>query len=385
MTTPELILLASLAVAVLALAWVLFAWMRFRREAARSPESAYTLGLSALVGGERRNALRFLKEAVQADSENLDAYIRLGDLLRELGDPGKALAIHRDLTVRPHVEDETRMRILESMTRDYLGLGRYEEAGQSAERLRQVSRQNRFALTALVEVAEALKDWPRAVQFSDELAKLSGDKENRQRALYRGYVGGEELAAGKVAEAKRRFEEALKLDASCRPALLFLGDLAYREGNGEAAITRWREFADQAPEKASLVFDRLERATFELGQFGDMVRFYRELLHRMPREAAVPALLALAEIHRRKGETDEAETFVQEALEIAPEHPRAHRHMVKIALDRRDASAALSRLEKLLDSLPVSEDAAGCRGCGVAVGGPKWRCDSCGILNPLDI
>ena len=44
-------------------------------------------------------------------------------------------------------------------------------------------------------------------------------------------------------------------------------------------------------------------------------------------------LLALAEIHRRKGELDEAENFVQEALEVEPEQPRAHRHLLKIALD----------------------------------------------------
>jgi len=352
MTDTLTLLLALVAVLLVALLWVIWAWLRVRSQEAESPHTAYTRGLSALIGGDRRRALVNLREAVQHDTENLDAYIRLADLLREGGDPAKALAIHRDLTVRPRLTDDDRVRILESLTRDYLAAGRYEEAGQSAERLRRVDRNNLFAHQALQTVAEALEDWPRAIQAVEDQARIAGGDDKSRRAHYLGWVGTRLAESGESDGARKRFEEAIKLDPGCLPAYVHLGDWYMRAGEREKAVAEWRTLAAKSPENAAAVFERVERAYFDLGQFGEMGRFYRELLHKVSRDAAVPGLLALAEIHRRKGELDEAESFVRDALDIDPENVRAHRHLVKLAVDRGDPSEALSRLEQLLDSMP---------------------------------
>jgi lipopolysaccharide biosynthesis regulator YciM len=352
MNSTLTLLLALVAVLLVALLWLIWAWARVRREERDSPHTAYTRGLSALIAGDRRRALVSLREAVQHDSENLDAYIRLGDLLREAGDPAKALAIHRDLTVRPRLTDEDRVRILESLTRDYLAAGRYEEAGQSAERLRRVQRNHPFAHRALQTVAEALEDWPRAIQAVEEQGRLAGGDDKPRRAKYLGWVGARLIAAGDTENGRKRFEEAIKLDPHCLPAHLHLGDLFLRAGEREKAVSEWRALAFQSPENAAAVFERIERTYFDMGQFGEVVRFYRELLHKTSREASVPGLLALAEIHRRKGELDQAEGFVRDALDIDPESVHAHRHLVKLAADRNDPTEALTRLDRLLDAMP---------------------------------
>lgn len=370
-------------VVVASATWIALGWGRRRqRRRSAAPRDAYTLALSALINGDRPEALRRLKEAVQEDSENIDAYIRLGDLLRESGEVQKALAIHRDLTVRSRLRESDRVRILEGLTRDYLAAGRHEEAGQSAERLLRIDRRNRFAHRALQQVAEALSDWPRALRVVEERARLDGEGDRALLSRYRGFVGAQELAAGNAREARRHFEEALKLDPKCLLAYVYLGDLDQSEGHAERAIERWRTLATVSPEHASLVFERLERAHFELGKFEDVVTFYRELLARAPREASAPALLALAEIYRRKGDLASAESFIQEALEVEPDSPRAHRHLAKIALDRRDPRAALTHLERLFEKVPVRGDAGDCRHCGAPLKDPVWRCPSCRALNP---
>jgi lipopolysaccharide biosynthesis regulator YciM len=360
-------------------------YVRSRRGGPASPQDAYTLGLSALISGDRREAMRQLKEAVQGDSDNLDAYIRLGDLLRESGEVQKAMAVHRDLTVRSRLSEGNRARILESLTQDYLTAGRFEEAGQSAERLHRLDRQNRFAYRALQQVAEALKDWPRAVKVVEERARIENHQDKSVLARYRGFVGSEELAAGNTKAAKQHFEEALKLDPACTLAYLYLGDMEQAAGNTEKAVEHWRTLALESPENGKFVFDRLERAFFEMGHYGDVISFYREFLHRSPREDAVAGLLALAEIHRRKGDLDEAEAFLQEATEIEPDHPRAYRHLIKVAMDRKDPQAALNHVEGLLETLEGHEDAVDCRHCGRALEGPQWRCPHCKGLNPLGI
>ena len=362
--------------------WLLRTKRTAERRIVRVPQDAYTLGLSALIGGDRREALRRLKDAVQSDSTNLDAYIRLGDLLRESGDVQKALAIHRDLTVRAELADADRARILESLTRDYVAAGRYEEAGQSAERLLRLHRHNRFAYRAVQQVAEALKDWPRAIRIVEERTRLEGEGGKPLLARYRGFVGEQELEAGNLKEARRQMEEALKLDSRCLLAYVSLGDMDQAEGHTERAVERWRALATIAPEHASLVFDRLERAYFELGRFEEVVAFYRDLLNKAPRESSAPTLLALAEIYRRKGEPDAAENYIQEALEIAPEHPRAYRLLAKIALDRHDTKTALAHLERVLSSVPEDEETGSCRHCGHALKKPLWRCPECHALDP---
>jgi tetratricopeptide (TPR) repeat protein len=111
---------AVVLVGVILVLWMIWAWMKGQHRRTRTPRDAYTLGLSALIGGDRREALRHLRDAVQGDSDNIDAYLRLGDLLRESGSVDKALAVHRDLTVRPRIPESDRVLILESLTRDYL-------------------------------------------------------------------------------------------------------------------------------------------------------------------------------------------------------------------------------------------------------------------------
>ena len=362
--------------------WLLRTKRTSDKRIVRVPQDAYTLGLSALIGGDRREALRRLKEAVQGDSTNLDAYIRLGDLLRESGDVQKALSIHRDLTVRAELADTDRARILESLTRDYFAAGRYEEAGQSAERLLRLHRNNRFAYRAVQQVAEALKDWPRAIRTVEERTRLEGEGGKPLLARYRGFVGEEELAAGNLKEARRQMEEALKLDSRCLLAYVSLGDMDQAEGHTERAVERWRALATIAPERASLVFDRLERAYFELGRFEEVVAFYRELLNKAPRESSASTHLALAEIYRRKGELDAAENYIQEALEIAPDHPRAYRLLAKIALDRHDTKTALAHLDRVLSSVPEDMETGSCRHCGHVLNKPLWRCPECHALDP---
>jgi lipopolysaccharide biosynthesis regulator YciM len=385
MSREEILILAIVSVGLVLLLWLLWVWARAQRRGLISPQNAYTQGLSSLISGNRRAALHQLKEAIQHDSDNLDAYIRLGDLLRESGEVEKATAVHRDLTVRPRLEDADRARILESLARDYLAAEHYEEAGQCAERLRHIDRTNRFAHRALQEAAESLKDWPRAIRVVEERAKLEGQRDRLLLARYHGFVGSEELEAGNPKEARKRFEEALKLDPECLLASLYLGDMAHREGNPDKAVEHWQSVALTSPEHGNLVFDRLERAFFELGRFEDVMTFYRELLERAPRETSVPALLALAEIQRRKGNLEDSESFANEALEIEPDNPRAYRHLVKLAMDRKDPAQALTQVDRLLDSLTEDESPGDCRHCGRSLPRPVWRCAQCRGLNPMGL
>ena len=57
----------------------------------------YTEGLDLLVSGKRVSAYKNFKNIIKQDSNNINAYLRLGQILREGGNSVKALKIHKSL------------------------------------------------------------------------------------------------------------------------------------------------------------------------------------------------------------------------------------------------------------------------------------------------
>ena len=60
----------------------------------------YAEGLDLLITGRRKSAYKNFKDIIQKDSDNIKAYLRLGQVLREGGNPIQALKIHRGLLHR---------------------------------------------------------------------------------------------------------------------------------------------------------------------------------------------------------------------------------------------------------------------------------------------
>jgi lipopolysaccharide biosynthesis regulator YciM len=54
----------------------------FRPKKQQRTESIYTHALNAMVRGDTRTALQYLREVVKKDSEHVEAYLQMGDILR---------------------------------------------------------------------------------------------------------------------------------------------------------------------------------------------------------------------------------------------------------------------------------------------------------------
>ena len=61
----------------------------------------YAEGLDLLITGRRKSAYKNFQDIIQKDSDNIKAYLRLGQVLREGGNPSQALKIHRGLLHYP--------------------------------------------------------------------------------------------------------------------------------------------------------------------------------------------------------------------------------------------------------------------------------------------
>jgi lipopolysaccharide biosynthesis regulator YciM len=348
---------ALLTVIFLALAVAAYLFWRVRRTnppAAAANDSSYARALNLLLEGDEDGAMRNLKEAIRDDTQNVDAYIRLGDLLRKRGEVEQALRIHRGLTVRS-ISDQ--------------------EALQCGQKIRAMNKHSTFPLRLMVRVYEIQREWDKAYEMQEELARLEGKRGRPFLALYKSQIGYDLMKRGKPKDARRYFNDALRLDSECIPALLYLGDIYFDEGNLRRAISLWELIASRFPKAAHIVFGRLEKAYFERGNLSDIVSVYEAVLKESPKN--VRTLVELAGLHQKRGDLKEATRVLREALSYDPASTLARQQLIAFLYEGGQTDEAVQELKKLVELVgPRTEDYV-CSKCGYHSADVLWRCPKC--------
>jgi thioredoxin-like negative regulator of GroEL len=86
------------------------------------------------------------------------------------------------------------------------------------------------------------------------------------------------------AEAIRRFDAAIDLDARAVPAYLNLGDVRVLQGDEREAAAVWEKLIDVARDRAYLAFDRLEALAIRTGNPERFTRMCRRLIDETPQD-----------------------------------------------------------------------------------------------------
>jgi len=342
-------------------------------------DAAYAHAVGCLIDGKRDEALGHLKEAVRLNPENIHAYIKLGDLLREKGEIDRATQVHRELTVRRVTGKRMDMELYRSLAKDYLAAGRFVDAKKAAEKSLTYDKKNEEGLRILAQVYEGSGDLEKAFEVQSELLHCGKKDGGAFLATYKSHIGAEYLALGDSGKAKKSFEGALGIDKKCLPALLFLGDIYYNEGDRKKATEKWVELAGLYPQWAYVVYGRLEKAYYESGAFGDIERVYEDVLRARPSD--IPTLLAMAEINQKRGVFDEAMRLVKETLELDPDCRRARQLLVRLRLEKGDAEDALQDVLSFLEESRPGEGEFVCRDCGHRSEEVLFRCPGCSNWN----
>ena len=285
-----------------------------RRKADQSP---YVDALHMLLEGKKEKAIDCLKRTVKEDTDNIMAYILLGDIFREKGFPVRAIKIHRNLLIRGNLTDSQIETILHHLVLDYHANNMLEKAIEMAERLIQRTKRNINNQELLLSLYEEKGDWDKAFSYQQSINKWLKRQDTDILALYRVYAGLDLIKQNAEKEGRIRFREAIKLDKKCIPAYLYMGDSYRRENRNEEAFNIWKEFTLKNPDWAYLAFDRLKEVLFDLGHYGEIKDIYRDVISKKPKDSMV--YINLAELYKKEGRLDEALETCQHAIEIHPE------------------------------------------------------------------
>jgi lipopolysaccharide biosynthesis regulator YciM len=348
MTTFAWIIVAVVVVAAAA-GGVYYYYFRGPLRDKVSPDDSYVEALKALLDGNHTLAFLKLKETVTHDSNNIDAYLRLAALLRQRGMHAKALQLGTDLGIRQNVSAAERVRILYNLAEDHLVADNAESAEGIYRQLLQMSGQKPTATQKLVELYERTGRWNDAFKASQNYLDLTGNRDKSSLSKYKIKIATNLVSDGEFHKARVEFKEALKLDKKCVEAVVGLGDAYEKENRTEDAVKAWRQIIDVAPEKAELVFERLRKSLFDLGQFGEIEELYVKVLERDNDNVA--ALTGLANLSEKKGDPAHAEDTYHRILEIKPDYAPAIVGLLKLYREEKRFGDAAQVIDRTVDSL----------------------------------
>ncbi len=373
--TLLLIIIGILAIVLIILLWV------FRKGKAVTGEARteYIAGLNFLLSDEKDKALEKLRSTVRMDTEFIDAYIKIGDILRSQGAADGAIKIHRDLLVRPNLGDNQRIAVNKALAKDYRVAKKFPQALQACDHILDVERGNAWAKDFQLAIFEEMGDWQSAYNVVRKNSKLPKEERNTRLACYKVEQGRQSAALNQEHDARTHYREAIKLSSHCVQGFLELADSYMRDKRPADALDALKTLIQKNPNFSELAFARLKHVLFELGQFGEIEEVYRDLLKSNPK--VVEAQLGLAEIYEKKGEIRHAVEVCNKALSYGSD-----RVDVKLMLVRLQSK--LGRDEKAAE---IASDLAGqllkdrsryvCRVCNYTDQNYFWHCPKCNSWN----
>lgn len=356
-----------IVIAILVIAVIYFSIKRFLKRPLAA-DTLYAQALSLLLEGKREEAIKILRQTVTADTNNVEAYLRLGDLYREKEDLDMAVRIHRPLSIRRGLSKEMEIRIYESLGRDYIKAERYQKASLIYEELTKIDKKNPLFYETLLWLYEKTDRWDEADETLKRIKKIQKDK--HLLALY--YV---ESAKNVYPKHQKRaleyIDKALKLDSSCVQALLLLSDHYHKTDNIPKAITIYKKLIDKMPQYSFLVLDNLQKAYFDIGKFADVIPLYEKLLKKLPEESLL--YLNLARIYEKKGEIEKAIDLLTEVKDR--EIPAIQFEILSLKLKKGERKEVEEELQRY--AARFSKREFKCSKCGYLSPQFLWHCPSC--------
>lgn len=370
----------GMAILIIIFSILLVVWY-FRERTTKSEKKSDTFisGLKAIIMGDRAKAIRILREVASADTNNFDAYLILGDLLREEGNPKIALKIHKNLSIRANIDDLQKARALKSVALDYWAFSDFENSANALKKAKTLV-QDKWIDNLLIENYEKLGLWNEALEL---LTKYPGKDLEKSKilALYKVMAGNKVAETRDFHHARILFKEAIKLNPDCKSAYMRIGDAYYAENRTDDAVEWWTKFTDKFPKIAWVAFERLERAAYDQGDFGRMIAFYANFSIKNPDIPEV--FIALAELYKRMGRIDDAIGVLQN---LSTEQTIETEIKLLNLLLQRDSSdpnikGLAERIEKRFDKRTIFE----CRKCGFESPDAVWHCPKCGAWESFGI
>ena len=334
-----------LSILVIAIGTSLFFYYKKKPLIKNNSNKLYTEALNMLVRGDSQNAVRLLRDVVKQDTNHLDAYLQLGDILREEGNSQNAIKIHQSLTVRPGLDDKLQIQIHQSLAKDYLSLNEISLAKKEAEMILNIDKKEFWATEFLLDLAEKSHDWAQAAHLIKTLD--SNNSDITRLARFKVYEGMGKFENDDRKGAEQCFNKAIEIAPNFGLPHLYLGNLFSENRNLVKALEHWEQYALLDLKNGSSIYSKIESALFDLGRFSEVEKFYQRALKNNPRN--LDALAKIANVLEEKGERQKALDLVEDALSQHQDSIKLRLMKLKLSIQYSSPPQLSQQIDKMID------------------------------------
>ena len=339
--------LISLIIVTLGAGGVMFYVFNYKPRKKAKVKDLYAEGLDLLIAGKRKAAYQNFKNIIDNDSDNIKAYLRLGQVLREGGNPIQALKIHKGLLHRKALNHYDQLELHKNLVLDYYDSNNFPSSIDALESILKLEKSNEWALNTLIKIYREQQNWAKAGEYLDKYQKLTQKIDKHKLALYKIQEGRSLIKENKFKEARRTFEVALNINGDLAAAYYFIGN-AYSSESEEAyqqsiqneskisteelntndeqmkkakellgnAIPMWIRFTELMPNQAWMVIHLLKDALFALDRYPEIEIILKQILKND--NDNIEVIASLSEIYLHRGGDSDAMELIDAAIEQDP-------------------------------------------------------------------
>ncbi|OUW60297.1 MAG: hypothetical protein CBD58_04885 [bacterium TMED198] len=367
-------------VLIVSISILAFYFFNFKSKAKEGLKDLYLDGLDYMMSGHRQKAYRNFKRIIDSDSNNFRAYLRLGQVTREGGNPTAAIKIHRSLIVRKNITNNEKVELYKNLALDYFELKNIDKAYEYLESLLLIDKDNVWAIFLKIKILREKNDWNKAGSLLEKYFKAADYKDDNKRALYKIQEARSFIENKNFEAARRVLDEALSIDPSLAISYYFIGDSYSKESDekykqGEEirkklqisennshpdidgyyndakqllskSIDNWVIYTARAPKQSWLVIHLLMDALLALNRFSEFENILQEILDKDPNNMEVTA--TLADIYDQEGKNSQAMELIDKVL--ASDDSSLLIKLTQLKLQSRNPEKS-KNLRKQLDSL----------------------------------
>jgi lipopolysaccharide biosynthesis regulator YciM len=346
------------------------------RQSLQLPD-AYFKGLNFLLNEQPDKAIDAFVDVVKLDPETVELHFALGNLFRRRGETDRAIRVHQSLVSRSDLLPEQREHALFELGQDFLRAGLLDRAEDAFNRLEGTS----YAAAALrhrLDLAQMVRDWPRAIELARRLQRDAADGARPPIAHFHCELA-QQAIAGKApdrdAQARREIDLALQAGPAHPRPWLLRGEAAYAADDVEGAIAAWTELERISPAHLGLIGERWLQAHERAGRLDEGLARLEAVLAEHP---SVDALRAVAQARARRDGPATAIAWLRASLARTPSLLGLEQ---LLELQKQPAGGELDADIALTASL-IQKQAARlsrfvCGQCGFKARRFYWQCPGC--------
>jgi len=364
-----------------------FLYLKVNPSKSSNIKELYSEGLDMLVSGKRFSAYNNFKEIIEKDSNNVMAYLRLGQILRENGNTIKAIKIHKNLLLRKKLSSYELIELHKNLSQDYYNIDNKKESINECKKILNIDKKNDWAIRQIIKLYKENNDWINAEKYLKIYYEEFPDKkDNSKIALYKVHQAKNEIKNKDFIKARHCLDESLKLDNENSIIYFFMAktyseesNLIYEKsqdieekgldkyGNQESynnyikeakdllskAVPLWTHFCEISPNKSWLVLPLLKDALFALNRYSELEQILIKLNEKFPENIEI--LISLADYYSHKREFDKSLEMIDIAIEKDDKSYLAQLIKIKLQLEKQNNDKQSKTLDFLINSLMKNE------------------------------